>query len=468
MAQALALRDMTQLNTPLFGDENTPLHDPRAGATGFESATPRHQVPFTPNPLATPLRAGGRFDPSATPKGPDGAPVSGTPFRTPMRDNLNLNALDGASSVGDTPREIRMQANSNKRALQSGFASLPKPKNDFELDIEGMGPTVEEEDEDSGPMTEEDSAERDARVKRAKEEAERKALARRSIVVQRGLPRPINIDSTSLLANLESAGEEEPALRQARHLVNQELAALIEHDTIAHPLPGTKYAGGTESPYDMPLDEDVALAKALLHAELAQAVGFPGASDEQIRQGIMLFAKEESGIDGVDWASRRQGLLFDPSTLDWVEPTSLSGDAITQGMATLLERDRERMTEEASKAVKAEKKLGKILGGYQARFETLSKRLTDAFDQLNKNNFDLESFATLSITESAAIPRRLQGLSEEVDILERRERGLQERYKSLDETRRELQSSITAHEERIMAEAEALNEQALAEMDGQA
>ena len=52
-------RSMTIAQTPLLGDENTPLHLGPGGGTGFEGATPRHQVAFTPNPLATPLHGGG-------------------------------------------------------------------------------------------------------------------------------------------------------------------------------------------------------------------------------------------------------------------------------------------------------------------------------------------------------------------------------------------------------------------------
>ena len=58
MMEARNLRNMTISQTPLLGEENTPLHTSENGGTGFESATPRHQVAFTPNPLATPMHNG--------------------------------------------------------------------------------------------------------------------------------------------------------------------------------------------------------------------------------------------------------------------------------------------------------------------------------------------------------------------------------------------------------------------------
>src|SRR5262249_33153383 len=102
---------MTMSQTPLLCEENTPFHTSQDSGTGFEGATPRHHVAFTPNPLA---------DVSATPH--DAA----TPLRTPLRDNLAINLE--RSSIPSTPREQKMHINSAKRALQLGFASLPKPE----------------------------------------------------------------------------------------------------------------------------------------------------------------------------------------------------------------------------------------------------------------------------------------------------------------------------------------------------
>jgi pre-mRNA-splicing factor CDC5/CEF1 len=82
-----------------------------------------------------------------------------------------------------------------------------------------------------------------------------------------------------------------------------------------------------------------------------------------------------------------------------------------------------------------------------------------------RTKVDYESFARLSINEAAAGPRRLEALSEEVEVLSRRERLLQERYAELDRERRDAESRVAVLEEKIMAEAEALNEAALAEME---
>ncbi|KAF8134512.1 pre-mRNA splicing factor component-domain-containing protein [Boletus edulis] len=454
LTEARNLRNMTIAQTPLLGDENTPLHVGPGGGTGFEGATPRHQVAFTPNPLATPLHIGVGLDGLATPRG-----VGATPLRTP-RDNLSINPTTGMVSGGETPREQRLRADSAKRALKSGFMNLPKPENNFEL----LVPEDEEEEQTSGPMFEEDAAERDGRLKRMQEEEEQRILARRSKPVQLGLPRPARVDVAQLLQDLNIGDNDE--LTDARKLINSELASLLLHDSVAHPLPGTNLPGGTVSTYEMPNDDDLAQAKSQIHLELATAIGFPDATEAQLKGGLLTLTNNGEQDESVSWAHTRQRLAFDKNAQKWVDPDILTLDERIAGYSTLLDECREQMSKEASKATKIEKKLGIVLGGYQARNQALAKRVTDAFGELVSGQIDHESFSRLAAHESAAGPRRVETLKEEVEILQRRERLLQERYGELDRERREAASSVAALEEKIMAEAEALNEAALVEMEG--
>jgi pre-mRNA-splicing factor CDC5/CEF1 len=377
-----------------------------------------------------------------------------------MRDNLSINPVTGMVMGGETPREQRSRSDSTKRALKAGFMSLPKPENNFEL----LVPEDEEEGENQGQMIEEDAAERDARLRRIQEEEERQALARRSQAVQLGLPRPARVDIAQLMRDLE-IGEDDEELADARQLINAELAGLLLHDSIAHPLPGTNLPGGTVSTYDMPPDDDLALAKSQIHFELGTAIGFPNATEAQLKEGLITLSKNEECDESVSWANIRQRLAFNSTTGTWVDPENLSFDDRIAGYSSLLGECREQMAKEANKASKSEKKLGITLGGYQARNKALAKRVTDAFDELVKTKSDYDSFSRLATNESAAGPRRVETLKEEVEILARRERLLQEKYAELDGERREVGSRVTALEEKIMAEAEALNEAALAEME---
>lgn len=462
MSEARNLRNMTMTQTPLLGDENTPLHVGPQGGTGFEGATPRHQVAFTPNPLATPVHAGG-LGPGDTPRTDVGA-TPGASLRTPMRDGLRINAEDGFSTTGDTPREQRLRTSSTKRALQAGFMNLPKPENNFEL-------LVPEDEEDDivagGRVAEEDAAERDARLRRQREEEERKTLARRSQVVQRGLPRPPNVDVAQLMANLTVDDEATSDLGAAARLVHAEIADLLHHDSIAYPIPGTIHPGGTRSAYQIPPDDALATAKSLIHEELAASVGYPGAGEDVLKRGVVALSDLDEVDESLSWVHMRNKLVYDVASNSWVEPSSISHEARVAGYKAHLEAYREAMSKDASKASKAEKKLNVLLGGYQARSGALAKRITDAFSEMQKVKLEYESFSKLRTNETAMGPIRLAGLKEEVEKLEQRERRLQERYGELDAERRDAVSRVGVLEERVMAEAEALNEEALAAMEAE-
>lgn len=458
MSEARNLRNMTMAQTPLLGDENTPLHVGPQGGTGFEGATPRHQIAFTPNPLATPLHAG-RLAPEATPR-MDVAVTPGTVLRTPMRDGLRINAEEGFSAIGDTPREQPLRQSSAKRALKTGFMNLPKPENNFEL----LVPEDEDEELSDRPIAEEDAAERDARRKRHREEEERKALARRSRVVQRNLPRPADVDVARLMTDL-TVDDDASDIGAAARLVHIEMADLLHHDTLAHPIPGTVHPGGTRSAYQIPPDEFLASAGSLIHEELAKSLGYPGASEDVVVRGVVALSDPDDIDESLSWVHMRNKLVFDPASNSWVEPNSISLEARVAGYKTQLETYREGMSRAANKAAKAEKKLNVILGGYQARSGALSKRISDSFAELQKTKEEYESFSRLRTDETVLGPMRLASLREEVEKLEERERRLQERYAELDGERRDGVFRVNALEERVMAEAEALNEEALAAVD---
>jgi len=173
MAEARNLRNMTAQQTPLLGDENADLHE-LVGRSGYEAATPSGSVQATPNPLATPFRRPGGGEVEATPRsvrgGPAGAPGA-TPLRTPMRDSLAINTPYGERPVSETPREQKQRLRAAQSSLQAGFASLPKPKNDFELVVPEDDDDEDMEMDNGGvPLSVEDAAERDARIAARKAE----------------------------------------------------------------------------------------------------------------------------------------------------------------------------------------------------------------------------------------------------------------------------------------------------------
>merc|ERR1711941_181926 len=89
-----------------------------------------------------------------------------------------------------------------------------------------------------------------------------------------------------------------------------------------------------------------------------------------------------------------------------------------------LEINRSHMTKEA----KAEKKLKILTGGYQSRAAGLIKQLNDSAEELEQSRLEMETFEQLRINETAAIPRRLAAITEDVTKQTERERELQTSY----------------------------------------
>jgi len=436
MAEALNLRNMTVAQTPLLGDENTPLHRPSGEGTGFDSATPRHQVTATPNPLATPLRAGQDF--GATPRTVNGSTYGQTPMRTPMRDNLNINE-DGETSYGDTPREVRLREQQAKRMLLAGFASLPKPENNFEFDEEG----IDLEEDEEPVLTEEDAAERDARMERLRLEEEKRVLARRSEVVKQDLPRPVAVNLQRLIDQLSEASESRPAdTQEAYQLIDYELAQLMLHDAIAHPLPGSSVPSGTVSQYDIPEDEVMVAARAEIHKEMAEGLGFPGASENQLRQTINTIAIEDQGFMNSGWVVEREEYIFDHESASWLDKRELSEAQQASSYSGLVDDLHERLKAESGKAYKAEKKLSKQLGGYQMISGKLNDRIVAATNALREQKREYDTFNALRAAEEAAGPRRVAEKREEVARLEKREQDLQNRFADLHAQRQAIKANI--------------------------
>lgn len=451
MAEARNLRNMIQAQTPLLGDENTPLHTPMG--TGFEGATPRHAVSFTPNPLATPFRPGADSI-AGTPRGA-ASTVAGTPMRTPFRDNLSINVADGSQTPmsmmgGETEAQMRRRM---RAALARGFEGLPAAQNSFEVEM----PEDEETDEVAVEEKEEDAAERDAREKRLEEEERERESKRRSLALQKGLPRPVNVDVGRLLEELSLANEGEAEQVEAQKLVDREFANLVKHESILYPLPGSTSASGTISDYQIPMDEDIASARSLIHTELATSLGLPGGSTSHLNTMITSFvASSLNTPSNPSWSSSRSSLAYSTASSSWVDPSTLSSSSRIAGIEAQLALVRTEMASEASKASKTEKKLAKQLGGYAAINSKARARLESSSEAFIQAGRELKGFERLREMEVGGSGARVRVAEEEVERLERRERELQARYGELERVRRELKGRVEEMEDaEMIANAEA-------------
>lgn len=67
--------------------------------------------------------------------------------------------------------------------------------------------------------------------------------------------------------------------------------------------------------------------------------------------------------------------------------------------------------------------------GYMNREQLLIKKILEASEAIKQTQIDLSSFRTLQISETEAVPRRLESLRREVAFVEERERAAQEVYR---------------------------------------
>ncbi|KAL7267288.1 Pre-mRNA-splicing factor cef1 [Rhizina undulata] len=386
------IRALTETQSSLLGGENTPLHE--TGTTGFDGIAPRKMTVSTPNPLATPFRNGAGV--VATPLKP-----GQTPLRTP-RDTLAINVNGGGSLVGMTPRDQKLHQKSIKEQLKAGFASLPKPK-EIELEVPD---DVERQPE--AISLEEDAEERDRRIRAAQEAEAAAELKRRTRVVQRCLPRPtiINIDALMSIMSAEEG---------VVGMILREMALLVGNDALRYPMKNGKVTG---IPRSLEKLEDDILEKAKMEVLLEMPLDIAKQAGPEF-EGAWEKAHGEKLLPGLEGYGENE-------------------DDEQQLMARAFDSVQDKLTKDATQGNKLEKKLGLLLGGYLNRSRMLSEKIVQAAESIAEAKRDLESFKTLQISETDAIPRRLDGLRSEVEFLDKREREAQEIYRRRKEELDEL------------------------------
>ncbi|CAD6892087.1 unnamed protein product [Tilletia controversa] len=495
MREARNLRNMQAAQTPLLGDANVPVLE----GTGTDGATPRRGVAATPNPLLTPAHGRG-LDPSmsvrggsiaATPARSEMTSMTGatnfgrTPLRTPLRDNLGLNTDDGTSTMfGETPRAEKLARLNAKRDLRMGLASLPAPKNEFDIVVDDEEASkdeaeVEEDLAELGLTGEEDMADRDARIAKLRAQRLRKELARRSQAVQRGLPRPPAVDAAHMREFFKAnpVATDADAATRVQRLIDEEMARLIEDDSVVHPVPGSRNPGGTKSLLPTLPDDLLQAARDAVQLELATGLGFPGANSETVfRLTTSTLGPEEDGTESKALRDLESALahvrddnVWHPDLQAWVSRTEVSEQDVKRGYAALLESAREAMGRHAASSGKEEKRLAKLLGGYQVRSQAIRTKTVQAFHELTQATLAHEAYIRLEKEEHASYTDRIERLTEEVRRLEGKEGIAQRDFKHLDDERRGLREEVEELRAQVdMLEAEALNEQALAEAEAAA
>lgn len=75
----------------------------------------------------------------------------------------------------------------------------------------------------------------------------------------------------------------------------------------------------------------------------------------------------------------------------------------------------------------------------QTRAQVLTKQLHDVWEQIEQAHLELSTFKFLQAQEEAAVPRRINGLMEDVNRQTEREKVLQARFAQLQDQLQQLQ-----------------------------
>ncbi|CAG8595907.1 12939_t:CDS:10 [Ambispora gerdemannii] len=338
--------------------------------------------------------------------------TSGLPMVTPRTPATGMTSLR-------TPRTPAFANPAAIKQLRNELSRLPAPKNDFEIVL----PDVQSGDiqVDEIEFIEEDAADRDRKLREQQEAEERAMLSRISQVIQRSLPRPIDVNEKSLLQLSQSEDE-------VYQLINLEMVQLLHHDAVKYPVHHSKVPGGPVEPLEEFSNEVLANARKAIEEEL-----------------FLLIKKDPHGvINGSDIPEIERFDEFWQRINDNNNNDDIKKDDLIREFQNTHEFNRNAMIKEATKAAKIEKKLNLTLGGYISRSQSLSKKVNETSEQLEQAKIELDSFKSLSVSEKESIPLRMEKLQNEVDHLAGRESELQKKYAHLSIERQAILERIEA------------------------
>ncbi|KAK0425356.1 hypothetical protein QR680_009158 [Steinernema hermaphroditum] len=394
--EAENLLALQNVETPLKGGLNTPLHDLR-----LNSALPQKQVVATPNTILTVVGATPRTAVPGTPSS-----TLTTPSATPVRDQLNINSEGVIQDV--------------KGELRKALGSLPKPKNDYEL----LLPEDEEESDDQPDVEEEwiedasDAAEARAKARALKRIEERKL---RTQAFQRDLPRPAKLNE-----QYTKKATNKTEMSVADDLIKAEMYSLMEWDL------GLK------------------TVKPLSVLERSQAAKL--IEDEITKHGEPL--------DDVMWAAIEQcssELVLSNGKFNRL--ANLPRRDQMEALSLQFQLYRDWMNRRAKKTAKMEKRLKVKLGGYTNIANGLTKKLTDLQNERTSLYMELDTFKNLAVHENKSIAKRIHKLTLDIEKQHERERELQKRYGALQDIRWKFEQAEVRQQATVSAEAVNYKEQ---------
>ncbi|RWS01817.1 cell division cycle 5-like protein, partial [Dinothrombium tinctorium] len=447
LMEAQNLMALSNVETPLKGGVNTPLHELQN--SGINSA--KTPVSATPNNLiTTPFRS--PFAPGTDQSGltPRAAFTPGSVssraeqnLGTPLRDKLSINPEEALAFESEKAAKLYQQE--NKEQLKRALADLPTPKNEYEIVASNdETESIAESTTQSVDMIEDQADVDDRREteKAAELEAERR---RQTQAVQRNLPRPNDVNQ-SILRSQSSSDPPLSDIQKAEELIKQEMVKLLHYDALHNPTQQQMFISAMKAKTGYPNSSHISYLiknpyEKLEEYELKAAHELLAKEMEVVKQGM---AHGELSLDAycTVWDECLGQVLYIPSQNRYSRANISSKKDKIESHEKRLEQNRNHMTKEAKKAAKLEKKLRILLGGYQSRAHTLIKQTQDLVEQCEQTHIELETFKMLQTHEENAIHKRIDALTDDVKRQIDREKILQQRYDELNRKREKLQEQL--------------------------
>lgn len=315
-----------------------------------------------------------------------------------VRDKLNINPEDNLN-VGDTPAIYKNYQKQLKNSLREGLATLPTPRNDYEIVVPEHDD--QEPSEASTVNVIEDQADVDARAIAEENAKRQRELEKRSKAIQRQLPRPTEVNTKILRPQSEKQNLTD--MQKAEELIKHEMITMLLYDSVKDPVPGQSQNKIEQlqnyfksNPYE-----------EFKKPDLEKAANFIKDEMEVVKEG-MGHGSLPMDVYSQVWQECLGQVLYLPSQNRYTRANLASKKDRLESAEKQLEQNRRHMAKEAKRCAKIEKKLKILTGGYQARAQAMIKRLQDTYDQIEQNSLALSTFKFLAEQEAVAIPRRLE------------------------------------------------------------
>jgi len=293
-----------------------------------------------------------------------------------FRDALSINSEGGGGFLDDNVQMQRAKENLLKQQLKRSLKLLPAPKNEYEINFAGAVPEGGEEEKEE--VMEEDAQDREMRLRKEAQAQQDAENARRSVAIQRDLPRPLTVN-TAYNSKKECAAKSS-RLAAASAMVHEEMMAMLLSDAVQHPV-----KGGTVPPNarQAPPVDDACMAEArrLVASEL-EAVNAAAKCPTPAEYADMLAKVDAS-------------LVYVPELRAHKAEKDLSAAERLSSLKHEMEIAQAHLARERKKVGKVETKLGKLTMGYQKRSESLLGKARQMIEESEATVIEQSTYALM-------------------------------------------------------------------------